>query len=345
MRLHTPHARRWLLAAFAALLVAAFVIAAPGVASAAGKAAFTLAPAAGQDSAAHGYFVLALAPGRSSRQFVVARNDSAKPITVELAAIDTSTTPVGGVAYLLSGPPLTQTGKWLTLGTDRLDIAPHEVRQVEVDVTVPADAQPGDYVAGISAMIPIKKAAKPKASSSNQARVQVNLQTRRVIAVQVSVPGAAEPKLEISGVRAVPMSDGMDLAIDMASVGQKFTSGSGTVDVASTGFKRDFPVGLFVPGTSIAYPIPHWQTAPKAGEYPAHVLIHYGDGGALTAEWTGSVTVADASLKGLQDRYVPPAGADEAKTPWLVYGLIGGLVVVVLIMGFALLRRRRPEAR
>jgi len=28
-----------------------------------------------------------------------------------------------------------------------------------------------------------------------------------------------------------------------------------------------------------------------------------------------------------------------------MYGLIGGLVVVVLVMGFALLRRRRPEAR
>ena len=28
-----------------------------------------------------------------------------------------------------------------------------------------------------------------------------------------------------------------------------------------------------------------------------------------------------------------------------MYGLIGGLVVIVLIMGLALLRRRRPEHR
>lgn len=330
-----------------ALCVGFLAVALPGVARAAQGESFTLAPTPGQSSAGLGYFVLSLAPGEQSTQRVVVRNDTAKPIAVELAPIDTSTTPVGGVAYLLSGQLLKKTGAWLALGESRVQLAPGDARQVDVTVTVPESAQPGDYVAGISALIPIKEAATTSAAAGNTATVEVNLQTRRVIAVQVEVPGSAVPKLTISGVTAVPMPGGMDLAIGISSPGGKFAKGTGSIDVPSTGFKRDFPLGLFVPGTSIAYPIDKWQIQPKAGVYPAHVLIHYGDNGALTAEWNGDITVASNSLKELKNQFVAPgtAAATASRTPWLIYGLIGGLVLIVLIMGFALLRRRRPEPK
>jgi hypothetical protein len=342
-----PIVRPWMWLLVVMLLCAAIVaVGLPERATAAAASGtFTLGPAPDQPAAASGYFALALEAGQSSTQTVVVRNDGQKPITVELAPIDTSTTSTGGVAYLLSGKPLMKTGAWIRLGESSVELAAGEQRPVDVVVTVPGDAQPGDYVAGVSAMIPIRTPAPAASSSGNKASVQVNVQTRRVIAVQVTVPGDAAPKLEITGVKPVPGPTGMDLAIAISNQGGKFTTGSGTIDVPSTSFVRGLSIGLFVPRTSIEYPVTEWQTAPKAGEYPAHVLIHYGDGGTLTAEWNGNVTVADASLKGLKDQYVPPAGVGETKTPWLVYGLIGGLVLVVLIMGFALLRRRRPEAR
>ena len=331
-------------ASVVAVLCAAILAPAwPGLAEAAPGSSFTVAPAPGQPSATRGYFVLSLKPGQSSTQHLLVRNDTAKAIVLELAPIDAGTTPVGGVSYVLAGQPLTKTGAWLALSASRVPLAPGAVRQVDVTVTVPGDAQPGDYVAGISAMIPIKKAAS-SSSASNKASVKVNLQTRRVIAVQVSVPGAAVPKLTISGVKAVPQPGGMELAIAVSSPGGTFTSGSGSVSVASTGFTRTFALGLFVPGTSIAYPISNWQTAPKAGAYPTSVVIHYGNQGALTAAWNGDVTVASSSLKTLKNKYVAPLGTVAAKRPWLMYGLVGGLVLIVLIMGFALLRRRRPRA-
>ncbi len=212
-------------------------------------------------------------------------------------------------------------------------------------MTVPADAQSGDYVAGISALIPVGKSESASAPVGNKASLQVSLQTRRVIAVQVDVPGSAAPNWAISGVSAVPNSRGMDLAIAISAAEGKFAKGSGTIDIPSAGFKRAFAVDLFVPGTSIAYPIEKWQTAPKAGNYAAHVLIHYGEAEALTAEWNGNVTVADKTLESLKDQYVAPVAVTSSKTPWVIYGLIGGLVLIVLIMGLALLRRRRPVAR
>ena len=328
----------------AVLCAAILALAWPGLAQAAAGPTFTVAPAAGQSTATRGYFVLSLAPGQSSTQRLQVRDDSAKAIVLELAPIDAGTTPVGGISYGLAGQPLTKTGAWLTLSAARVALAPGEVRQVNVTVTVPSGAQPGDYVAGISTMIPIKKAAA-SSTASNKASLQVSLQTRRVIAVQVSVPGAAAPKLTISGVKAVPLPSGMELAIAISSPGGSFTSGSGSVSVASTGFARTFTLGLFVPGTSIAYLIPNWQTSPKAGAYPTSVVVHYGSQGALTAVWNGDVTVASSSLKTLKNKYVAPLGTVAAKTPWLIYGLVGALVLVILVMGFALLRRRRPEAK
>jgi hypothetical protein len=338
------HLHRRLLLAMA-LLALVFAASTTGAAWAAEGQSFTLAPSPDQPSAKLGYFVLSLSSGQQSTQRVMVRNDTAKSIAVELAPIDTSTTPVGGVAYLLSGQSLKKTGTWLALSERRVQLAPGEVRQVDVTVTVPAGAQPGDYVAGVSAMIPLKKAAADSSSAGNKASVQVNLQTRRVIAVQVEVPGSAVPKLTISGVTAVPMPNGMDLAVGIASPGGKFTKGTGTIDIPSTAFTREFPIDLFVPGTSIAYPIEKWQTAPQAGTYPAHVVIRYGDKSELTAEWSGDVVVAGTTLKELENEFITPEGSSAGGRPWLMYGLIGGLVIVVLIMGFALLRRRRPEPR
>jgi len=61
------------------------------------------------------------------------------------------------------------------------------------------------------------------------------------------------------------------------------------------------------------------------------------------ATWSGNFTVAGSALKQLKNRYVGPVATVTAKTSWLLYGMMGALVLVVLIMGFALLRRRRPE--
>ncbi len=99
-----------------------------------------------------------------------------------------------------------------------------------------------------------------------------------------------------------------------------------------------------IPQSSTRYPV-KWKTDPAEGTYQAQVQIHYDDDTKL-ATWSGDFTVEKGDMDELADRLVPTGEqAAASSTPWLMYGLIGGLVVIVLIMGFALLRRRRPEAR
>ena len=330
-----------MLCAAAIALLPAGVLASEG-----GPDSFVLAPASGQSSAAKGYFVLGLKPGESSRQHLIVRNDADRKLTVELASVDTSTTPTGGVGYQLSGQPLTGTGAWLTLSERRVELAPGEQRPVDVNVTVPSDALPGDYVAGISAMVPVTAPTPSASSDGGEASVQMTVQTRRVIAVQVAVPGDAAPRLEIAGVKPVPGSGGMGLAILISNDGGKFTSGTGTIEVPSTSLAQDFSFGLVVPHTSFEYPIAQWQTAPKAGKYPAHVVVKYGEEGALTAEWSGDITVVGEAVSELEGQYVPPEQAavlPASGPPWPLYGAVGVLIVVVIVMGFLLIRRRRPE--
>ena len=317
----------------------------PAGASADSEIAFSIQPLAGTPAAAKGYFVVPADPGGQVTQTVSMRNTSDKTIEVRVAAVDASTGPYGGASYGTPGEPVKQMGAWIALPLSSIRLGAGEARDIDFVISVPADAAPGDHLAGLAAWI-AARSEESSAAQSGQAGAVVTVQTRRLVAVQVVVPGPAEPEIVIAGVTAAARPNGMNLEIAISSPGGLLTNGNGTIELPDAGFTQDFALDTFVPGTTIAYPI-QWKTAPKVGTYPAHVILHYGDQGAKTAEWSGEFAVVDKNLAELKDRVVAPetpAGA-ASSTPWLVYGLIGGLVLIVLIMGFALLRRRRPEPK
>jgi len=147
-------------------------------------------------------------------------------------------------------------------------------------------------------------------------------------------------------VKAEARPDGMYVLVAIANDGTAPTSGEGTISMPSESFQQPIALGDMVPMASTGYPI-KWKTDPAAGTYQAEVEIRYADGSKV-AKWSGSFTVADKNLAELKDRAVagekPLAEPLAAGRPWLMYGLIGGLVLVVIIMGFALLRRRQPDS-
>jgi hypothetical protein len=332
----------------AALAITLYLLASPSSSVAASAMEFSVHPLAGTPAADKGYYVLAAKPGSKVTQTLSLSNVSSKAIELSLAATDASTGPYGGAAYGVPGTAVKQTGTWITLPLKHLRLDAEQSVDVDFVVSVPLGAAPGDHLAGLAAWIPAKKSADSTGTKSDKAGAVVTVQMRQVVAVQVVVPGPAETALVVSGIAPAASPNGMNLEIAISNPGGLLTSGNGTIDLPDSGFTADFPIGTFVPGTSIAYPI-LWTTTPKAGTYGAHVIVHYGDQGSQTAEWNGQVTVVDKSLSDLKNRIVAPQATEGASTgggrPWLIYGLIGGLVLVVLIMGFALLRRRRPEAR
>lgn len=302
---------------------------------------FVAEPAAGsQTDPAGGFFLLEAEPGAEVRQEIGLRNDSAVPLEIELGAVDAVTGQLGGASYALTSETPTRVGTWIALERTTVTLAPEASAVVPFRVAVPQDAESGQHLAGISISVPQVQDTAGVAGEG-QAGASIDVQTRRIIAVQVNLPGPAEPELVIGGVSPVARPDGLYLEVAVENTGRALTKGAGVIRVEDN-FEREFDVDTFVPRTSIGYPI-KWRDADD-GEYAAAVEIRYGD---RTARWEGTFTVGDEVLAELSERQVTPnADSDAAGLPRLQ--LIGAAVAGVLLLGAGgrtAARMRRPRGR
>jgi hypothetical protein len=167
-----------------------------------------------------------------------------------------------------------------------------------------------------------------------------------VIAVQIDVPGALAPRLEVRGARATVVRDTFAVELAVANTGNAFARGTGTIDVASTGTHREFPIDTFVGGTEIAMPV-EWSRSASVGDHAVEVRLAY-DGGRVT-KWSGTVTIDDALRSRLRQGadteagVAPTAPAESSSFGMLEIGLV--VVLACAIVAAALhLRRRRTRA-
>lgn len=256
-----------------------------------------------------GYFVLETAPGETVEQSIGLRNDSDEQLTLHLAAVDATTGQLGGASYALADEPATGTAAWITLERAEVTLQPGASDFVSFDVAVPEDARSGQHLAGLSIAAPSEGEDAGEAGEG-EAGASIDVQTRRIIAVQVELPGSAEPELVVGGVTAAARPDGLYLEIAIENGGRGLTKAEGVITVGED-FEREFSVDTFVPGTSIAYPI-KWPVADPDGQHEAVVELRYG---GEIAEWEGSFAVGDETLEELGDRQVasPEPGTSDGQ--------------------------------
>jgi len=254
-----------------------------------------------------GFFLLDALPGETVTQAIGLRNDSGGPLEMQLAAVDAVTGQLGGASYGLAGEAPGRTGAWITLERSAMTLAPRASAVVSFRVAVPSGAQSGHHLGGISISVPKAQGGAAEAGTA-QAGASIDVQTRRIIAVQVNLPGPADPELVIRGVAPVARPDGLYLEIAVENTGRGLTKAKGVVNVGDD-FQRNFDIDTFVPRTSIAYPV-KWATEAPDGAYPARVELRYGD---RTSRWEGTFTVGQEVLEDLADRQVAPSGRPSGK--------------------------------
>ena len=331
-------------AAFAlcvALTAALTVLSAPLARAA--SIGFDAQPLPGSPNAALGFFKFDAAAGTAVPRVLVITNRSAKTKVVGVAACDGISAVFGGVAYSASDAKPSAVGSWIDLSRTSVTIPAGASVELPFVVKVPAGVTSGIHLGGIALWEPA--AATTNASGGNgnaKATTKITMVTRTVISVLVTTPGPAVPELTITGVKAEARPDGMYMLVTLTSNGTAPASGEGTISLPSDNFQKPISLGDMVPQSTTAYPV-LWKTDPVAGTYQTQVSIPYADGTKIAA-WSGNLTVAGPALNELKNRLVAPAGTGAAeKRPFLLYGMVGGLILIVLIMGFALLRRRRPH--
>lgn len=328
----------------ALVIACALLPLAPVAASAAAEDGpkFLAQPAAGSSTEPlGGYFVVAGSPGKTFTQSVALRNDSEGPLDLRLAAVDAATAQRGGSSFGLETDKPAQMATWIALDKTSATLAPRSSLTVPFRITVPADAGSGVHIAGISILVPAAKDSGVEAGS--KAGASVTVQSRRVIAVQVNLPGPAEPELVITGVAPIARPDGLYLEVAVKNAGRGMTKAEGVVTLADDGFAQKFSIDTFVPGTSIAYPI-RWTDKALDGDHPARVEIRYGD---RVAVWDGKFTIGKAIKEEQANRQVTPPSNSSNSSPdsGLPIGMVAGGVfgAVVLLGGGILLGRRSKE--
>jgi LPXTG-motif cell wall-anchored protein len=304
--------------------------------------AVAMTPAPGSSLAPHGdahYFVLKAKPGDTIEQKVRITNPNKHADTVNLEAVDGSTADETGAKYGPPGSPKATTGRWVAVSTPQITLQPGEQRDVSFSVHVPSDLGPGQYLAGVSASVPVAP-GKKNVASKGDASFNMDLQLQRVVAVEVDVPGAQAPNLVVTGAEPKATVNGIVLGIHMANQGNAFAHGQGVIRVADTKTDYSFELKTFVSQTAIVYPMP-WTKDVVPGLHTVQVDLTY-EGGHRTT-WNGTVNIAGQTQTDLENglRHITVGGHGSFNW-WLI---VGGVVLLALIVGGIVFRRRNRRPR
>ena len=316
-------------------------------------AASNIAPTSGSaTSKAGSYFVIPATPGQAVVQSLTISNSGPASVTYDLTAVDAITGTGGGVVFMLETDPVTSSGAWLTLSAATIDVLAGQSKVVPFTVKVPADATPGNHVAGIS-ISERTAGATARPLASGDVSVGVTIRSRRVLAVQVDVAGTATPSLAGVSAGAGIRPTGVYAEVTLKNSGQVFLHPTGTVTLSDPSgkalFDTTFKLDTFVPGTTTVVAVPWSQALPAAGTYPVHVAGTDATGASLA--WDGQIVIDAAVASAAADRVAFPSGAaapvpaDQAPTgtpAWfLVFGIVLGLAAVSVVLVFVMRGRRR----
>lgn len=318
-------------AASAAVPSAAFAAAAAASAAPSADTAVTWSvrpadTAQGRDRPNYAYD---LAPGGTVGDALYVANRSPQPITLSVYAADGFLTEDGSLDILAGGVASTDLGSWVQVETPELTLDSGASAEVPFVITVPADAPPGDYAAGVVASM--------RVTADNGTITERRLGSR----VHLRVQGDLAPALTVG-----------DVVVDYHGTASPIESGSATVTytLTNTGNTRldpavdvalGGPFGLagvtaaddapeLLPGSTLQ------RTVEVAGVVPL---------GLLTAEVTATSQVVSRTLAGAEpsalDPLVSEGSAATAAMPWTALAI---LLVLALFVAWRIVAARRRKA-
>lgn len=274
-----------------------------------------------------------LQPGGTVGDALYVANRSPQPITLSVYAADGFLTEDGSLDILAGGVASTDLGSWVRVETPELTLDSGASAEVPFTVTVPADAPPGDYAAGVVASM--------RVTADNGTITERRLGSR----VHLRVQGDLAPALTVG-----------DVVVDYHGTANPLETGSATVTYTLTNIGNTRldptvevdlggPFGLagvtaaddapeLLPGSSLQ------RTVEVAGVVP---LIF------LAADVTATSQVVSRTLAGAEpsalDPLVSEGTAATAAMPWTALAILAALALFIAWRIVAGRRRKAAHAR
>ena len=325
--------------------IALVAISAPALASGDGGASGLVVIPRSASEPALSYLELAGKRGHSASAGAIELvNASSHAVRVALAPADAETLDTLGSSYRPSGAGAHGATRWLALGKRKTVLAGHARTIVTVDVRVPRNAKPGDYLSGVSVealdQAPVEQRARRSRGRAATASV-----VRYAIGVETTLPGARHARLRFTAAKIQRAPAGLTFMLDARNDGNVILKGvHGEVRIVRAGrvvLARAIAAGTFVTGTSIAYPVPAFAQRPSEGtRYRVEAELRYAGGVARIDELVAfghRQAIVQQSFGG------PPAGGDGSD--WWKLALVLAAVVYGLLTTALLLRRRHRDTR
>jgi hypothetical protein len=292
------------------------------------------------------YFQLAVPPGHAVTATVLVANLGQRTRTLALRHVIGVTAGNGGSAYLPSPRRCSGPACWVTGLPSRVTLPAGYKELVEFTVRVPPGTRPGQYLSGIAAA----PAARPRpvslgSNGSSSAQAVVLDAVTIGVAVTVGDLSSLVSRLSVRHVQGVAEGRVARLDLSLYNTGQTFAKGAGRASCLAGGQWKSFPVyaSTVLPGDHALIPV----NAPGLKEgatTQCAIHIHYGNHQLLS--WYGPVTVPG----GPTGRVVRTGNGAYALISssgipaWGVALIIIGLLILTGI-SIILYRQRRPRWR
>ncbi len=201
------------------------------------------------------YFTVAAQPGQEATAGSLAiENLTDHAVVVQLSPVNALTMSTLGSAYQTAGGELSGAARWLQLSAGSLPLAPEATGSIEVSVSVPSSASPGDYLAGISVLSTDQAGPAPGGGTAQLAQ-----EDRYAVGVETQLPGARHPHLGFSGASVERDPSALVFNLLAHNDGNVIVTGvSGHATVSRQGHlvvAQAITPGSFVTGTQIAIPV------------------------------------------------------------------------------------------
>lgn len=295
------------------------------------------------------YFDLTMRRGETRSLEVEIANVGHAGLSARTYAADVYTIINGGFGGRLRDEPQTGMTRWLDYPSDVLVLAADSNRRQRFTVSVPATAQPGEYISSL-----VLENDQPVLGGGGD--VALNQIVRQAVAVVVTVPGRRSPALGIGGATHQVVAGKSVVAVAVENTGNVRLKPVGEFtlfDEAGAQVSRArVPMDTFYAHTKTLVEVP-LAALLMPGTYTVQLVLDDPAEGVSTVATALTFVVEAPTDTSAADGQVPPLtevtqGAGEGTVSFPVWiAVLVGLLVLVLVGSAMLvvLGRRRSEAR
>jgi Bacterial protein of unknown function (DUF916). len=277
------------------------------------------------------YFVMDSRPATVVQNSLRLINMDTHSGTVKLYPVDAFTDPTGGTDYYANKDARHDVGAWIKLSRQQVTLSPGQIIDVPFKVVIPDHVRSGQHVGGI-----VAQDLATQVFSSKNKKIHLTLQQRRILAVQVNLPGRPVEQLVATGIRFDKASTYQRVLTVLRNTGNMMIKPIGNLRISDLHGhllqSQEVHIQTFLPQTSIDYPVYIHNKALPIGRYHVSLSLTYGHAQKLSYT---TIFMVNAQKKTLPNAVAALISGDEnflnLLSPWQL--AVSGFILLLIICG------------